>query len=261
MMIFMNSVNVRTKFSEKNPLGLQTYAAKRLDSTIRKALYEYSLVENVPRLAVALSGGKDSITLLQMLKRISGRGFPPFEIVAVHVAGAFSCGANVSQKYLQGLCDELEIPLHVRESKRTLEELECYSCSRERRSMLFQAAKEANCQTIAFGHHSDDSAETLLMNLLHKGEFAGLLPKVPMHDYGITIIRPLILAKESEIITYAQQAGFLRITCQCPVGQKSKRKTVKSFIQEIEAHFPNAGTNLAEASRLYGSQKAADIPS
>jgi tRNA 2-thiocytidine biosynthesis protein TtcA len=250
----MNSTNISTKF----PLEKPTYSTKRLESTIRKAMHEYALVDGVERVAVALSGGKDSITMLQMLKRISGRGFDPFEIVAVHVAGAFSCGANVSQKYLQGICDELSVPLIVRESKRTLEELECYSCSRERRSLLFQAAKEASCTTIAFGHHRDDSAETLLLNLLHKGEFAGLLPKVPMHDYGVTIIRPLILATEQEIVTYAKQAGFLRITCQCPVGQKSKRKTVKSFIQEIEAHFPNAGLNLAAAAMNYGSRKALD---
>ena len=78
--------------------------------------------------------------------------------------------------------------------------------------------------TIAFGHHQDDSAQTLLLNLLHKAEFAGNLPKVPMHDYGITIIRPMIYVDEDSLRTFAKQYGFARITCQCPVGQKSKRK-------------------------------------
>jgi tRNA 2-thiocytidine biosynthesis protein TtcA len=118
---------------------LQSYCAKKLESTVRKALYEYTLLEGVHKVAVALSGGKDSITLLHMMKRITGRGFPPFELVAIHVAGAFSCGANVSQQYLADICTALEVPLIVRTSHRTLEELECYSCSRERRSFLFQA--------------------------------------------------------------------------------------------------------------------------
>ena len=229
---------------------------KQLESSLRKALYQFQLVDGVESLAVALSGGKDSLTLLCLLKAVSGRGFPPFKITAIHVGGEFTCGAGVGQNFLQNICDSLEIPLHICQSTRTLENLECYGCSRERRSLLFAKAKEVSCTHIAFGHHRDDNAQTLLMNLFHKGEFAGLLPKVTMVEYGMTIIRPLILIDENEIREFAKQYGFARITCQCPVGQTSKRKTTNELLSEIEHHFPHARNNIATASLVYGSQKA-----
>jgi tRNA(Ile)-lysidine synthase TilS/MesJ len=91
---------------------------------------------------------------------------------------------------------------------------------------------------------------------LHKAEFAANLPKVPMHDFGVTIIRPLIFISEAEIREFAKLYGFARITCQCPVGQESLRKQVKDLIREVEVVFPNARENLAQASLTYGSQKA-----
>jgi tRNA(Ile)-lysidine synthase TilS/MesJ len=109
---------------------------------------------------------------------------------------------------------------------------------------------------VAFGHHRDDSAQTLLLNLLHKAEFAANLPKVPMHDYGVTIVRPLIYVAEAALREFAKQYGFARITCQCPVGQHSKRRVVEEWIQSIEPHFPHVRSNLAKAALLYGSDKA-----
>lgn len=229
---------------------------KRIESATRKALYDFSMVEGLENVAVALSGGKDSLTLLFMLKAISGRGFQNFKLTAVHVAGEFTCGAGVNRPYLKGICDALEIPLAVRESTQKLETLECYNCSRERRALLFEAAKEAGADTIAFGHHRDDNAQTVLMNLLHKGEFAGNLPKIRMVDYGVTIIRPLIYVSEHEIRIFAQQQSFMRITCQCPVGQNSMRKQTDRLLEEIENLYPNARANIAQAGLIYGSNKA-----
>lgn len=233
-----------------------TGLGKRLESATRKALFDFGLVEGVTNLAVALSGGKDSLTLLFLLKAISGKGFPPFKITAINVSGEFTCGASISGGYLEKVCNELEVPLIVRTSEKKLENLECYSCSRERRSLLFKAAKEAGCEAIAFGHHSDDSAQTLLMNLLHKGEFAALLPKLHMRDFGITIVRPLIYITEADIKEFAKMYGFARITCRCPVGQNSVRKKTDALINEIEALYPNARANIASAGLIYGSHKA-----
>lgn len=231
-------------------------AGKEIESSIRKALYEFGLVEGQKKVAVALSGGKDSLTLLMMLKAISGRGFDPFEVVALHVAGEFTCGAGVDGAHLKKVCAELEIELHVRSSTKTLENLECYSCSRERRTLLFAMAREVGAQVVAFGHHRDDSAQTLLMNLFQKGEFAALLPKVPMHRYGVTVVRPMIYVSEAEVRAFALSVGFARVTCQCPVGQRSRRKVVEEWIQGVEAHFPHVRGNLALAGLLYGSDKA-----
>jgi tRNA(Ile)-lysidine synthase TilS/MesJ len=234
---------------------------KRLESCVRKALHNFNLLQGISHLGVALSGGKDSVALLILLHAIRGRGFPDFKLSAFHIGGAFTCGAGIGESFIRSICDELSIPLTVEQSsKQTLDGLECYSCSRERRTLLFKAAKEAGCQAIAFGHHRDDLVQTLLLNLLHKGEFAGMLPSVTMHNYGIKIIRPLLLAEEKDVIQFAKLAGFSRITCRCPVGQNSMRKQVEKLLEECEALFPNARKNLSDATLRYGSNKANDLP-
>jgi tRNA 2-thiocytidine biosynthesis protein TtcA len=229
---------------------------RRLESMCRKALFDFKLLEGVDKLAVALSGGKDSLTLLFLLKAILGKGFPACELYAIHIHGEFSCGAGIDGNFLAGICRSIEVPLLTRPSTQKRETLECYSCSRERRRLIFEAAKSVGATTVAFGHHRDDSIQTLLMNLLHKAEFAANLPKVPMFDYGVTIIRPLIYATEQEIREFAKLHGFARITCQCPVGQNSLRKQTEKMLGEIERIFPNARENLARAAHEYGSTKA-----
>ncbi|MBM3198767.1 MAG: tRNA 2-thiocytidine biosynthesis protein TtcA [Chlamydiae bacterium] len=240
------------------PIAMPPWTAlgRHLESLCRKALYTFSLVENVNKLGIALSGGKDSLAMLYLLKAISGRGFPPFSLHAFHVTGEFSCGSSVNVHFLQAICKQLDIPLTLCESTQKRESLQCYSCSRERRKLLFEAAKKHDITTISFGHHRDDSIQTLLMNLFHKGEFAANLPKVPMHDYGVTIIRPLIYVAEKELIAFAKLYQFHRITCQCPVGQDSMRKQTEHLIAHIEELFPNIRENLSLASFVYASDKA-----
>lgn len=233
-----------------------TTLGKKLESLTRKALFDFDMVEGITSIAIALSGGKDSLALLFLLKAISGRGFPPFQLTAINVGGEFTCGAAIGKDFLKATCDALEVPLIIRESTTTLESLECYSCSRERRNLLFEAAKSAGCHTIAFGHHRDDNAQTVLMNLLHKGEFAGHLPKLFMHSYDVTIIRPLIYVEEESIRQFAKQYGFARLTCRCPVGQRSLRKKTEEMLQYIETLYPNARANIASAGLVYGSKKA-----
>lgn len=231
-------------------------AIKVVESLMRKAIFMHKLIPDGVKITVALSGGKDSLTLLHLLHQVNGRGIPPFSLHAVHISGEFSCGAGVSQRFLQECCDQIEVPLTIIESAQKLETLECYSCSRERRRLLFDAAKANDSNIVAFGHHRDDHVQTLLMNLLHKGEFAGNLAKVPMIHYGVTIIRPLLLVSEAQIIAVAKEKGFLRAMCRCPVGQKSMRKKAEDMIKQMEEIFPNARANLARAGWLRGSDGA-----
>lgn len=233
-----------------------TKLGSKLESMCRKSIYEFELLKDVQKLAVALSGGKDSLSLLYLLKAISGRGVPKFDLYAIHVGGSFSCGAGVSEHFLRGICRELEVPFLTCSANQDRDNLECYSCSRQRRTLIFEVARKVGATTIAFGHHRNDSVQTLLMNLLHKGEFAAMLPKVPMQDYGVTIIRPLIYISEEQIQEFAKMYGFTRIVCQCPVGQNSMRKRTKDLIALLEKEYPNVYENLSCASMQYGSQKA-----
>ncbi len=231
-----------------------TKLGKKLESLCRKAIFQFQLLED-SKLLVALSGGKDSLTLLYLLKAISGRGLPPIDIAAVHVEGSFSCGASLSTRLLIPICQALDIPLFIRSSQEE-KELSCYSCSRERRRLIFQTARELGYRLVAFAHHREDSIETLLMNLFHKAEFSSIHPKVTMHAFGVTIIRPLIYISEEQIVAFARSYSFERIVCKCPVGQNSYRKKVKSLIENIERDFPNIRGNLAQASFVFGSKKS-----
>ena len=233
---------------------------KRLESSIRKALYEFKMLEKISKLGIALSGGKGSLSLLFFLHAISGHGFPKFDLFAIHVGGEFSCGAGVEENFLKAVCQQLNVTFLQERSTQKKESLRCYRCSRERRRLIFEAAKRAQIDTVAFGHHRDDNAQTLLMNLLHKGEFAGNLPKIPMVDFGVTIIRPLIYVAEEDLRQFAKEYGFNRVVCQCPVGRSSMRKQVDDLLTELEATFPNARANVARASLLYGSDKAIRRP-
>lgn len=233
-----------------------TQLGQALESMCRKALYEFSLASDVSKMAIALSGGKDSLSLLFLLKAIAGRGFPNWDLCAIHVAGEFSCGSGISENFLRPLCQELGVEFVVCASHQKRETLECYSCSRERRRLIFEKAKEMGAHVVAFGHHRDDAIQTLLMNLLHKAECAGNLPKVYMEDYGVTIIRPLIYVPESMLVDFAKMYGFARVMCQCPVGANSMRKKAELLLQKMEEIFPHTRNNLAQVMHVYGSDKA-----
>jgi tRNA 2-thiocytidine biosynthesis protein TtcA len=233
-----------------------TGLGKKLESLCRKAIFEFKLLDDVKHLAVALSGGKDSLTLLFLLCALRGRGIPFFSLDAIHVAGEFSCGSQIHLPFLSQICKELQVPLHVKISSQKRENLECYSCSRERRKLIFNTAKEVGATTIAFGHHREDLIQTLLMNLFHKAEFAANLPKIFLCDYGVTLIRPLTYASEREIKEFARQQGFARVVCQCPVGQNSMRQKTETLLRQIEKEFPNVRKNLFYAAKTYGSTKA-----
>ncbi|SPN73407.1 tRNA 2-thiocytidine biosynthesis protein TtcA,tRNA 2-thiocytidine biosynthesis protein TtcA,Predicted ATPase of the PP-loop superfamily implicated in cell cycle control,tRNA(Ile)-lysidine synthetase,PP-loop family [Chlamydia serpentis] len=229
-------------------------AGKRIESLVRKALYTYKMLENHRKIVIALSGGKDSLTLLLMLKVISGRGFPPLDLYAVNIGGKYSCGAEVSKSYLSQICDRLHVPFTTIASPYESETPECYPCSQARRRLLFQAAKEIGATAIAFGHHRDDVVQTALLNLLHKAEFAGMLPVLDMIHFGVTILRPLIFTPELWIRKFAKENGFSRVTCRCPViSLRSKAEQGLKFLEEV---FPLARHNIALAIYEQGSSKS-----
>lgn len=237
------------------PLPPFSSIGKSLESTCRKAIYDFSMLEGIDSLTVALSGGKDSLTMLFLLNAILGRGFQKIPLHAIFIESEFSCGAGVSKKFLKDICDKLDINFIARKVDIT-SDADCYTCSRIRRNTIFAIMKEIGSSTVAFGHHKDDNAETLLMNLLQKGEFAGLLPKIRMIHYGITIIRPLIYIEEKDILEFAKKYGFQRSMCQCPKGSNSKRKKSKEIIKLMEEDFTFAKHNLSNAALNYGSKKA-----
>jgi tRNA 2-thiocytidine biosynthesis protein TtcA len=233
-----------------------TKLGKSIESSCRKALYEFEMIDPSTPLCIALSGGKDSLTLLFMLHAISGRGFPPFHLHALHVEEHFSPSGEETRKNLESICHELSTPLIVKSFPLVQQRMNCYVCSRIRRRLLFEAARDLGSSTIAFAHHREDNIQTLIMNLLQKGEFCSMLPKIKMVQYGVTIIRPFIYISEQEIIRFADTQGFLKFSCSCPFGKNTKRKSAGRLLEEMEKEFPRARVNLSHGALIYGSKKA-----
>ncbi len=233
-----------------------TKLGKHLESLCRKALHDFSMIDPSSPLTIALSGGKDSLSLLFLLHAISGRGFPAFNLHAVHVEEHFSPNGTKTRANIEAICKELNLPLVVKDFPKVEKRLDCYSCSRIRRRLLFEAARELGSSTMAFAHHREDNVQTLLLNLLQKGEFCAMLPKIKMVHYGVSIIRPFIYVAEEEIIRFANLHGFLTVSCSCPFGQNTKRKTVERLVKEMEKEFPSVRKNLSLGALIYGSKKA-----
>lgn len=240
--------------SNKLPIAPFTVLGKKIESKVRKAAMEFSLIET-NHIAIAFSGGKDSILLLIMLNALRARGFPYFDITCIFISGAFTCGASVDTKSMKSMCASLNA--HFEEVVDSATELRsCYPCSRSRRSLLFSKTKELGISTIAFGHHKDDVNETALMNLLKKGSFEGMLPSIYMEKFQTTIIRPLYYVDERESVNFARLHDYLRISCKCPNGATSERHTVKLLLQNMNKEIPDASNNLFRAINTYGSKKA-----
>ena len=226
-------------------------AGKKINSLIGKAISAYNLIGEGDKILVAVSGGKDSLTLLSLLKAIQGWAPVKFELMAAHISTDFHCGSCVHNSVLTDFFEELGVKYFFGEAK-VLDEngkTNCFWCSWNKRKSLFEIAEANGCGKVAFGHHKDDIAETILMNMLYNGEISGMNPKQEMFGGKITIIRPLCFVEERFVTEYAKEAGFPQQMCQCPYGENSKRKYVKNFIRdaEIEAPKANIKTNIMKS--------------
>lgn len=223
----------------------------RLTKRFHKACADYSLIENGDHILVALSGGKDSLALVELLGRRAQIFVPRFRVTAIHVR--VKERAYISDlAYLQSFCDEHHVPLIVRDTAinslpyegRDGEGSPCFLCSWYRRKMLFDTAAELGCNKIAFGHHKDDIVETLLMNLIYQGNFSTIYPKLQMDKMPLQLIRPLCLIEERELQRYAELRGYVPQKQPCPFEHDSSRAEVKRLIADLERLNPDVRDSL-----------------
>jgi tRNA 2-thiocytidine biosynthesis protein TtcA len=212
---------------------------------VGRTVGRYELIRPGDRIAVALSGGKDSFSLLRLLWLLRRRAPIPFDLTAVTVH-------NGSEHFQDGLLREYlaqaGIPFHVVptqitalvEEKRRPGSPYCSLCARLRRGALYGAAERLGCNKIALGHHLDDAAETLLMNLFFQGALRAMPPKLLAENGRVTVIRPLLAAPESMLADYAREQGFPVIDCGCWLcgTQDQERARMKALISEISARYP-----------------------
>ena len=231
-------------------------------SKMRKAIEEYNMIDEGDKIAVCLSGGKDSITLLNGLKALQ-RFYPKhFELVAIAINPGFEFFDN---NFLQKTCDELGIPLFIENSniKEIVfdvrkEKNPCSLCANLRRGIINSIAIRENCNKIALGHTMDDVLETFLLNLLYTGSLSTFAPKSYMDRSKITLIRPLILLSEKDTKHFVKKNNKAVMPKVCPMDERTKRESMKEQIFLWQKDIPMIRANLfgAISRNLDGWEKA-----
>ena len=220
---------------------------RKVDDKVRRAIREYGLIDDGDKILIGLSGGKDSLALMELLGRRSRIFRPKFELLAAHVVMRNIPYAS-DMDYLRQLAEGQGIPLVIQETSfdasTDTRKSPCFLCSWTRRKALFEIAKANGCNKIALGHHQDDILETLLMNLTHQGAFGTMPPKLTMNKFAMEIIRPLCLVSEKDLTALAAQRGYKRQLKNCPYESGSSRKEMKEILARLEAINPDARHSL-----------------
>ena len=208
---------------------------RRLQRRFRKALRDYHLIEDGDKILVGLSGGKDSLCLLELLACQSKIYQPHFTIEALHVRME-NIQYETDTTYLQRFCDTLGVPLHIITTSFEPSEKKpaCFLCSWQRRKQLFNLAQELGCNKIALGHHQDDIIHTALMNLTFQGQFSTMPAYLEMEKMPLAIIRPLCLCEETDIKAYAEQQGYERQLKQCPYEHDTNRTAAYELLERMQ---------------------------
>jgi tRNA(Ile)-lysidine synthase TilS/MesJ len=213
---------------------------QRILGYMRKACQEYGLIEDGDRIAVGVSGGKDSLVMLAGLAAMKRFFEAEYELHAISLDPRFD-KRDGDYSPVQRLCDKLNVPFtlirtdiaeivfDIRKEKNP-----CALCAKMRRGALHDAAKEAGCNKIALGHNNDDVIETFIMNLFREGRVGCFAPKSYLSRKDLTMIRPLIFAPEPIVLGACNKSGFEVIKSPCPVDKLTERQRVKDFIDARE---------------------------
>ncbi len=220
-------------------------------SYMRRAVEDYNMIEEGDKIAVALSGGKDSITMLKALKSMQFFYPKKFELIAISVNPGFEF---FDSEFLKGVCQEIGVEFFEEKydiSKIVFEDRKeknpCSLCANLRRGILNSVARREHCNKIALGHNLDDALETFLMNLFFAGSINTFAPVSYMDRSGITVIRPIIYVPEKEIKRYIKRSCTKIMPKVCPMDGKSTREYVKELITTISVRNPHVKANIIGA--------------
>lgn len=207
-------------------------------SYTRRAIEQYGMIEEGDRIAVGVSGGKDSLALLCVLQGLS-RFYPKkFEVVPVNLRMGFP---NETDSVSRALCAELGLELQSFESEIysvvfeiRKEKSPCSLCANMRRGALHSAAKELGCNKLALGHHFDDAVETIMMNLFIEGRFDCFHPVTYLSRSDMTVIRPMLYVPEKEVSHFVRKSGIVPVAKHCPADGNTRREDTKQALAEME---------------------------
>ena len=212
---------------------------KRLLSYTRRAIDDYSMIEEGDKIAVGVSAGKDSLTLLCAMAYL--RRFYPkkFDLIAITIDMGFEGGMDFTP--IKELCEKLDVPYHIIPTQISKiifdvrkESNPCSLCAKMRRGALHNAAKELGCTSVALGHHFDDVVETFMLNLFFEGRLGCFSPVTHLSRVGIKLIRPMIYMPEKDVKEFTNKNELPVITSPCPADKTTERESMKQLLHSLE---------------------------
>ena len=224
---------------------------QRVLSLVRKACDDYTMIDEGDKIAVGISGGKDSLTLLYALSHL--RRFYPkhFDVVAVTVDLGFN---NLDLSKISELCETLDVPYHIEKTdiydvifNVRKESNPCSLCAKMRKGALNDAMKKVGCNKIAYAHHKDDVIDTMLLSLIYEGRFHTFSPVTYLDRTDLTVIRPLIYMNESDVVGFVNKYDVPVVKSPCPVDKKTKREYVKDIVKKINKETPGVRNRMFAA--------------
>ena len=248
-------------FGDRKPLKdiersiVKTYR-KHVWTKFIKAIKEYDLIQDGDKIAVAISGGKDSLLMAKLFQELKKYGTQNFEVEYIAMDPGYHPDIR---ELLEENCSYLDIPVHIYEANvfevadKIAKDYPCYMCARMRRGALYGKAQELGCNKLALGHHYNDVIETTMLNVLCAGNFKTMMPKLKAQNFDdMELIRPMYLVEEKYIERFIQNAGIWPLNCACMVAAKkigNKRHEIKALIEELKESFDNVDSSIFRAAQ------------
>lgn len=233
---------------------VKTYR-KHIWSKFVKAVKDYKLVEEGDKIAVGISGGKDSMLMAKLFQELQKHGQVKFELVFLAMDPGYH--SDIKQLLIEN-CEYLNIPIHMYESgifevvDRMAKDYPCYLCARMRRGSLYAKAQEFGCNKLALGHHYNDVIETTMLNLLYSGNFKTMLPKLKSKNFeNLELIRPMYYIEEDYIRRFINNSGIWPLNCACMVAAEkigNKRYEIKDLIKQLKENFDGVEKSIFRAA-------------
>ena len=244
----------KTETAKRAEKSIQKKFHTELFTRFAKAIVQYELIQPNDKIAVCISGGKDSFVMAKLFQEIKRHNKVPFELLFLVMDPGYS---KANREAIEHNAKLLNIPITVFEtdifdSVYTIEKSPCYLCARMRRGHLYHRAKDLGCNKIALGHHYDDVIETTLMGMLYGGQMQTMMPKLKSANFeGMELIRPMYLIREADIKAWRDYNGLHFLQCACKFTESSaadpsgsKRQKVKELIRKLESEDKGIEQNI-----------------
>ncbi len=240
--------------------SLITTYRKKIYSRFVSAIKEYKLISDGDKIAVCISGGKDSMLLAKCFQELKKHGKDNFDVVYLVMNPGYN---DINLQTIINNAKLMEVPVQIFESNifdvaNSLDDNPCYMCARMRRGFLYSKAKELGCNKIALGHHFDDVIETILMGVFYNGQIQSMMPKLKSTNFeNMELIRPLYKVREKDIINWSKYNDLSFIQCACRFTERtangdgtgeSIRQNMKELIKEMEKTNPNVAYSIFKTS-------------